>query len=172
MHTQLSALRNAAFHLLVAVFASSAAVSAAAAPPLLTLSPGQTVHSAVAGDAPLSKNAMRDRVVVLFVWSTNCAVCRSALPELRANAAGWSGKPFSLYLLNVDSEKAQWQAYEDLVTRTAKPSGNLQSLWLGPLTAPLRLPLTMVVDSQGRVQSRFEGRMAPQAWDTVAELLL
>ena len=108
----------------------------------------------------------------MFVWSTACAVCRSALPELRANAAGWKDKPFALVTLNVDSQTADWMAYESLVARTAMPPPNLMSLWLGANAAPQRLPLTLVVDAQGKVRARFEGRMAPEAWDGVAELLL
>jgi len=115
---------------------------------------------------------LRGKVHVVFVWSTGCAVCRSALPELRANAAGWKDKPFALVTLNVDAERADWQGYEALVSRTAMPPPNLLPLWQPQASTSARLPMTWVVDAQGRVVARFEGRMAPQAWDAVAELLL
>ena len=33
------------------------------------------------------------------------------------------------------------------------------------------LPLTLLIDSKGRVLQRFEGRLAPEVWDGVADLL-
>lgn len=115
---------------------------------------------------------MKGKVSVVFVWATSCSVCRSALPELRANAAGWKDKPFALITLNVDTQRADWQNYEKLVERTSMPPRNLHALWMGTLASPVRLPLTLVVDAKGKVIARYEGRMAPEAWDGVAELLL
>jgi hypothetical protein len=37
---------------------------------------------------------------------------------------------------------------------------------------PGKLPVTLLLDAKGKVVSRYEGRMAPEAWDGVAELLL
>ena len=36
---------------------------------------------------------------------------------------------------------------------------------------PKKLPLTLVLDTQGITRARYEGRIAPEAWDDVAELL-
>jgi hypothetical protein len=36
---------------------------------------------------------------------------------------------------------------------------------------PPKLPLTLLVNAQGKVVARFEGRLAPEAWDGVADLL-
>jgi len=33
------------------------------------------------------------------------------------------------------------------------------------------LPLTSLLDSKGKVLKRFEGRLAPEVWDSVADLL-
>lgn len=116
---------------------------------------------------------LRGKVSVVFVWSVSCAVCRSSLPELRANAAGWRDKPFALLTVNVDRERDEWLAYERLVTKTQTPPKNLQPLHMGlDSNYAGKLPLTLLVDAQGRIKARFEGRMAPEAWDGVAELLL
>ncbi|MDT8992499.1 TlpA disulfide reductase family protein [Curvibacter sp. APW13] len=123
-------------------------------------------------DGVVHARTAQGKVSVVFVWSTACAVCRSTLPELRANAAGWSHKPFQLVTLNVDAHRADWQGYEQLVARSTTLPPNMRAYWMGSLTANARLPLTLVLDAQGRVVARHEGRMAPQAWDTVAELLL
>lgn len=116
---------------------------------------------------------LRGKVSVVFVWSASCAVCRSSLPEMRANAAGWRDKAFALVTVNVDRERDTWLGYEQLVTQTQMPPKNLLPLHL-EMAAPYsgRLPLTLLIDAQGRIQARYEGRMAPEAWDGVAELLL
>lgn len=123
-------------------------------------------------DRQVDARQTQGKVAVIFVWSTACAVCRTALPELRANATGWAHKPFRLVTLNVDAQRSDWLAYEQLVQRSTPALANMQAYWLGDSLPAQRLPLTLVLDSQGKVVARHEGRMAPQAWDTVAELLL
>lgn len=116
--------------------------------------------------------SLRKQVVVVFVWSTSCAVCRDSLPELRANAAGWQAKPFTLLAVNVDARAEDWNRYEALVGQTLMPTKNWQSLRLeGAAPTGQRLPLTLLVDTQGKIIQRFEGRLAPEVWDGVAELL-
>ena len=120
----------------------------------------------------LDVTSLRQQVVVVFVWSTDCAVCRDSLPELRANAAGWQAKPFTLLAVNVDARAADWSRYEALVGQTLMPSKNWRSVRLegAPLVGQ-RLPLTLLVDAQGKIVQRFEGRLAPEVWDGVAEIL-
>jgi cytochrome oxidase Cu insertion factor (SCO1/SenC/PrrC family) len=122
---------------------------------------------------PFDVAQLRGKVSVVFVWSVSCAVCRSSLPELRANAAGWRDKPFTLLTVNVDRERDEWLAYERLVTKTQTSPKNLQPLHLTLDNSYAgKLPLTLLVDAQGHIKARIEGRMAPEAWDGVAELLL
>ena len=160
--------------LVLAVSCSLAWAQGAAPGSLSNTLPGQTLQwqASSVQSAALRSAQLQGKVSVVFVWSTSCAVCRSALPELRANAAGWKDKSFALVTLNVDAQRTDWQAYEALVERAAMPPPNLLALWLGASSAPLRLPLTLVVDAKGKVLARYEGRMAPEAWDSVAELLL
>jgi cytochrome oxidase Cu insertion factor (SCO1/SenC/PrrC family) len=117
-------------------------------------------------------SAVRGKVAVVFFWSTRCAVCRDSLPELRANAAGWQNKPFALLAVNVDPRKDDWLTYEKLVDQTVTPNANWVSVRLdGAAPAAQRLPLTLLVDSQGKIIARYEGRLAPEVWDGVADLL-
>jgi cytochrome oxidase Cu insertion factor (SCO1/SenC/PrrC family) len=116
--------------------------------------------------------AVRGKVAVVFFWSTNCAVCRDSLPELRANAAGWQDKPFTLLAVNVDARKDDWLHYEKLVNQTVATNANWLSVRLDDAApAAQRLPLTLLVDAKGKVIARYEGRLAPEVWDGVAELL-
>ena len=121
----------------------------------------------LAGDR-FDTSALKGKVVMLFFWSTKCSVCRSHLPELRANLAGWKGRPFELVTVNVDKDKAEWRSYEKILaqTNTVRPT----AVWQGDLTLA-KLPVTVVLDVQGREAARHEGRIAPEAWDDVAALL-
>lgn len=119
------------------------------------------------------------RVVLVFYWNTACAVCRDKLPELRANLGGWKGKPFDLVLVNLDAKESDWRGYEQLAAATRVPGAAQPiSLWGGAAGfrdglggKPPRLPMTLVIGPDGKLAQRYEGRMAPEAWDAVAELL-
>jgi peroxiredoxin len=122
--------------------------------------------------------ALRGKVVMVFFWSTDCAVCRSKMPELRANAEGWRGKPFELVLVSQDRRRADLIEYDRLRAATQSNAVPFANLWSGEASyadslaqRPNHLPLTLVIDAQGRVAARFDGRIPPQAWDAVAELL-
>ena len=121
----------------------------------------------------------RGRVVMLVYWDTGCAVCRSKLPELRRNLLGWKDKAFDLVTISLDRREADWRQYEQLQTATQSEAAQRGvALWAGApgfrhslADKPARLPLTLVIDTDGRVRQRYEGRVAPEAWDLVAELL-
>lgn len=115
---------------------------------------------------------LKGKVAVVFYWSTTCAVCRDSLPEMRANLAGWKSKPFALVTVNVDRRKDDWLAYENLVNVTQMPGKSLISLRQDDaVPAPVKLPLTLLVDAKGNVMARYAGRVAPEVWDAVADLM-
>jgi thiol-disulfide isomerase/thioredoxin len=127
---------------------------------------------------PFSSEAQRGKVVMVFYWSTDCAVCRSKMAELRANAQGWRGKPFELVLVSEDRRRADALAYDQAWRATQDPALHPPSLWAGEAgytdslpQRPRRLPFTVVLDAQGIARARFEGRIPAEAWDAVAELL-
>jgi len=117
------------------------------------------------------------RVRVLMFWRTDCAVCLSKMPELRANAQGWKTQPFDLVLLNTDKRRDDALAYDRLRRDLSAGKGPLISAWAGDVQLPAawqakgRLPLMLVIDSKGRVASRHAGRVPPELWDEVADLL-
>lgn len=117
------------------------------------------------------------RVRVVVLWRTDCAVCLSKMPELRANAQGWKQQPFELLLVNMDRQREDALAYDRLRRDLSATPGPLISAWLGDVSLPPawktggRLPVTLVIDRQGRVAARHEGRVPPEVWDQVADLL-
>jgi peroxiredoxin len=138
-------------------------------------------QAALTGQTPsgqtISLEQLRGQVTLVFYWSTDCAVCRSKMPELRANAAGWHGKKFTLLGVNMDAKKEEFQLYEKLVTPLLPEAQKFPSVWgldpdfkdnLGPVQ---QLPSAVLVDQEGRVIERYKGRIPPQAWDRIADLL-
>lgn len=124
------------------------------------------------GERFAAQERLRGKITIVFFWSTACAVCRDSLPELRANLAGWRDKPFALVTVNVDRNPADWLAYERILGQTQTPPKGLFALRQdATLPAPAKLPLTLLVNAQGQVVARFEGRLAPEAWDGVADLM-
>jgi thiol-disulfide isomerase/thioredoxin len=126
----------------------------------------------MADGARFDMTQLRGKVAVVFYWTTGCAVCRDSLPELRANTVGWRNKPFSLVAVNVDRQAEDWLAYESVLGKMQSPMSGYFSVRPIEISASLkRLPLTLVVDSKGKVIQRIEGRVAPEVWDTVADLI-
>lgn len=127
--------------------------------------------STAAGERFVPAN-LQGKVAIVFYWSTACPVCMDSLPELRANLAGWKQKPFALVTVNMDRNINEWLAYERIVAQLQRPSGLISVRPTGDPLQQGKLPVTLLIDSKGKVVSRYEGRMAPEAWDGVAELLL
>lgn len=119
-----------------------------------------------------TEDRIRGKVAIVFYWSTSCAVCRDSLPELRKNLSGWREKPFALVTVNVDKTASDWQAYERIQSQTQAPTKGQIALRLDEgKPTPIKLPLTLLVDAKGKVVARYEGRLAPEAWDGVADLM-
>lgn len=124
-----------------------------------------------------SLEALQGKVVMLFFWNTDCAPCIQKMPELRANAAGWRGKPFELVLVSTDRDRAAALSYLQTLKTVEKNGPAMPALWAGdltfgaPLAAPAAVPLMLVIDAKGAIVARHAGRMAPEAWDDVADLL-
>jgi peroxiredoxin len=135
---------------------------------------GRTMDAAAVDLAQL-----RGKVVMLFFWSTECPVCLDKLPELRRNLVGWRGKDFVVIAVSQDRSMADLKAYEQALGRTVAPDPQLKIVWrrdaahrdsFGDL--PQRLPTTVLIDRAGRVIKQLQGRVPPELWDDVAELVL
>lgn len=122
--------------------------------------------------------SLRGKVVLVFYWDTDCAVCRSKMPELRANALGWQGKPFQLVTVSVDRQRTAAADYDRTVAAIVPMPAHLPVLRAGEAgyrdalgARPRHLPLSVLLDTQGRVVAHYEGRIAPEGWDSIADLI-
>jgi cytochrome oxidase Cu insertion factor (SCO1/SenC/PrrC family) len=156
---------------------ASRAASAPVAPAAVqAVAPPQLEGKTIEG-RPFTLASQRGKVVLLMLWSTDCAVCRDKMPELRQNYEGWSSKPFELVLVSVDRKVQDLFAYEQIISRTVPVKQRFVQLWAGEpghkdnLGRPAQLPAAWLIDKTGKVVERYSGRIPPEAWDKIAELL-
>jgi peroxiredoxin len=126
---------------------------------------------------PFDLAALRGQVVMVLFWSTDCAVCRDKMPELRANVKGWQGQPFTLVSVSTDRQRSAIEAHQRLVELTVPASQRFTTLWAGDSQhrngfGPTGLlPAVFLLDKTGRVVESYHGRVPPEAWDRIADLL-
>lgn len=130
------------------------------------------------GGQAFSLAGLRGRVVLVMFWSTDCAVCRDKMPELRRNVAGWRDRAFEVVAVSQDRRLADLEAYERVLVQTVPASQRFVQLWAGAPgytdTFPRRggvLPQSYVVNAKGMVDAHFDGRIPAEAWDRIADLL-
>ena len=143
-------------------------------PPLVPLA--QLEGKSIDG-SPFDLNMLKGKVVLVMFWSTGCAVCRDKMPELRSNYAGWAGKPFELVAVSTDARVQDLLDYERIISRTVPAKERFVQLWTGEtgykdnLGKPPMLPAAYLLDKTGKVVERYVGRIPPEAWDKIADLL-
>ena len=152
--------------------AQTTATPAKPAPVMLPQIEGKTIDG-----APFTLSTLKGKVVLVMFWSTGCAVCRDKMPELRNNYAGWAGKPFELVAVSTDSRVQDLLDYERIISRTVPMKQRFVQLWTGEsvykdnLGKHSMLPAGYLLDKTGKVVERYVGRIPPEAWDRIADLL-
>ena len=118
----------------------------------------------------------KGKVVLVFHWSTVCAVCLDKMAELRSNIGGWKNKPFVVVAINHDKNRKDFQDY--LRIHKSVDGVNEQfihvfnkDLALNNLYKNERLPSSFVLDSQQMLKHTYVGRIPASAWDEIADLL-
>lgn len=138
----------------------------------LPLMEGKTIEG-----KPFKLSMLKGKVVLVMFWSTGCAVCRDKMPELRENYAGWSGKPFELVAVNTDARGQDLVEYERIITSTVPVKQRFVQLWAGESSYSDnfgkhgQLPDAFLIDKTGKLVERYVGRIPPETWDRIADLL-
>jgi thiol-disulfide isomerase/thioredoxin len=165
---------TAAFPLALALLAAPASsqTQAAQSPAGAAAVEGRTLEG-----KPFQLTSLKGKVVLLMFWSTGCAVCRDKMPELRQNYQGWAGKPFEMVLVSTDRRMKDLDDYEAIISRTVPLKQRFVQLWTGGpgykdnLGAKAQLPASFLIDKNGKVVEKYQGRIPAEAWDKIAELL-
>jgi cytochrome oxidase Cu insertion factor (SCO1/SenC/PrrC family) len=125
--------------------------------------------------------SLKGKVVLVMFWSTDCAVCRDKMAELRQNVQGWADKPFELVLVSMDRRMEDVEGYNAIINKAVPMKQRFTQLWIGDkgyqdnLGATqlqrTQLPTTLLIDKSGKLLERYNGRIPAEVWDTVADLL-
>jgi thiol-disulfide isomerase/thioredoxin len=125
--------------------------------------------------------ALKGKVVLVMFWSTDCAVCRDKMPELRENVQGWADKPFEMVLISVDRRMADVDSYNAIINKSVPLKQRFTQLWTGDAdyqdnlnTATLtraQLPAALLIGKDGKLVERFNGRIPIEVWDKISDLL-
>lgn len=138
----------------------------------------QTLSGHTVEGQPYDLKAEAGKVVLIFVWSTDSAVCRDRMPELRLNYEAWRSKGFQLVALSVDRSLAPVKDYLGILDHTVRQTQRFPTLWRGAsghrdTFGPVgQTPTTFVLDRSHKVVNEIRGRIAPGLWDDIAELVL
>jgi thiol-disulfide isomerase/thioredoxin len=166
----------------VALFlaAGFSAVCAQSAPPAGTqVEPAAVpvIEGKTIDGKPFKLSMLKGKVVLVIFWSTGCAVCRDKMPELRENYAGWNGKPFELVAVNTDARKKDFMEYERIIASTVPAKQRFVQMWAGEngyldrFGSHPQLPDAFLIDKTGKLVERYVGRIPPETWDRIADLL-
>jgi thiol-disulfide isomerase/thioredoxin len=118
----------------------------------------------------------RGKAVLLNVWSTGCATCRSQLPYLQKLHETVKARPdIALLSLNVDADAEPVAPYLEqarltfpvLMAERFWKSLEVGEFWLNPLGTehrrPPRIPFSWIVDGKGVARFEREGFYLPDA---------
>jgi thiol-disulfide isomerase/thioredoxin len=164
----------------MAFMSQALAQGAAPALPKNVLITGKTIDG-----QPFDLAKHKGNVVLVMFWATDCAVCRDKMPELRENAKGWAGKPFTTVLISADRRMSDVDSYNAIINKSVPMKERLTQLWAldasykDSLATPeliknrsaTTLPMTLVIDKKGDVVKRYQGRIPTEVWDDIADLL-
>jgi thiol-disulfide isomerase/thioredoxin len=133
------------------------------------------------GNKDFQLSSLKAKVTLVMFWSTNCSVCRDQMPELRENIKGWTDKPFELVLVSVDKNVKDVEDYFNYLNQIIPSKQRFTQLWSGSASYKdnmeakkidmKQLPVSYLIDKNGKVVAVYSGRMPAQAWDEIAELL-
>jgi cytochrome oxidase Cu insertion factor (SCO1/SenC/PrrC family) len=125
--------------------------------------------------------SLKGKVVLVMFWSTDCAVCRDKMAELRQNVQGWADKPFELVLVSVDRRMEDVESYNVIINKSVPMKQRFTQLWIGDKAYQdnlgatqlqrAQLPTTLLIDKSGKLLERYNGRIPAEVWDTISDLL-
>jgi thiol-disulfide isomerase/thioredoxin len=111
-------------------------------------------------------SSFRGKPLLINVWASWCGPCKQEMPSVERLAKRYSGRQFTVIGISTDDylERATLFVKQNAVTF---PNFIDNQLFLENMLGADHLPLTVLVDSQGRVLAKFYGA---REWDSAESL--
>ena len=146
------------------------------APSALSNTPGEVVIGGVLRDLPmqgLSANSRllsdyRGKPLLINVWASWCGPCRDEMGSLEHLSRRGGGKQFVVIGISTDDYPDKARAFLKMANTTFTHFID-QRLALENMLGADRLPLTLLIDAQGRVLGKYYGA---RDWDSPESLKL
>jgi thiol-disulfide isomerase/thioredoxin len=132
--------------------------------------PGEVAVGAVLRDATLyglngpdrALSAYRGKPLLINVWASWCGPCRMEMGSLERLAWRDQGQRFTMIGISTDDSESAAKGYLRQANATLNHYRD-RALEMENMLGAERLPLTVLVDAQGRVLGKFYGA---REWDT------
>jgi len=103
--------------------------------------------------------ALRGKVVIVNLWASWCAPCRSEMPRLDAFYRHYHARGVALLGLSVD-EAGDRSAVRAIMQKFSYPSALAADARRNDFGPPLAVPMTWIIDSAGVVRARLTAASA------------
>ncbi|WP_292932813.1 TlpA disulfide reductase family protein [Noviherbaspirillum sp.] len=152
---------------------------AGAASSAFSKTPGEVEIGSVLREAQMqglsgpAKNlsAYRGKPLVINVWASWCGPCRAEMGSLERLAKRYGGKQFNVIGVSTDDYRDRALAFLQQ-SKTSFSNYIDSELMLENMLGADRIPLTLLVDAQGRVIAKFYGAKqwdSPEAVDVIGK---
>jgi thiol-disulfide isomerase/thioredoxin len=120
---------------------------------------------------PLSLAALKGRVVLLDFWAVDCGGCRQELPWYVSFDQKYASKGLSLLGLDMYGEAPE-KVRSFAITHHMRYPLAIGNEMVGNLYHLEEMPLTLLIDRQGRIAVRHAGIVDPQLFESEIQKLL
>lgn len=112
------------------------------------------------GDRPLSD--YRGRPLIINVWASWCGPCRAEMGSLERLAQRYNGEAFNIIGISIDDYRNRATAFIDQAELSFANYID-HNLFMETMLGATTIPLTVLVDADGRVLMKVRG---PREWDS------
>lgn len=125
--------------------------------PALALDTGDTVPEVKAttlGGQAFDLDALKGKVVVLNLWATWCAPCRTEMPALDAFYRKYQARGLVVFGLS-ENDAADAAEVKKVMDSFSYPAAMAASAAVDEIRMPRVLPITYVIDTKGVIRSKL-----------------